>query len=244
MTKDKHFKEDEKFNFSCHEGLACFNTCCKDISIFLTPYDLLRLKNKLKITSQELLDKYTKVVNAGSRAFPMVIINMKEDDDKKCPFVTGQGCNVYLDRPWSCRMAPVDIKGEGSYGFCFESDYCHGLNEQQEWTVSDWAKNQGADIYQKMDEKFKEIPEKLQFTGFSSIDRHIKEMFFMACYNLDKFKKYIFNTSFLEKFAVPPATAEKIKNDEVELMKFGFRWLMNFDVRKSMEIRDELEEIS
>ena len=54
--------EDAKFTFSCHPGVSCFNQCCSDVNIFLTPYDVLRLKNRLGISSQEFLDKYTQLV--------------------------------------------------------------------------------------------------------------------------------------------------------------------------------------
>ncbi|MBO8136969.1 MAG: YkgJ family cysteine cluster protein [Desulfotomaculum sp.] len=234
------FSAEEKFKFSCHPGLECFNTCCRDINIFLTPYDVLRLKNSLKMYSQDFLARYARVIDTGSWSFPLVIIKMNEDDDRKCPFVTENGCRVYEDRPWSCRMAPVDIRGENLYGFCFDSSFCRGLDEDREWTADEWAKNQGADVYEKMDSAFKEIPSKLKFTGLPSIDKHIKKMFFMASYDLDSFRQYIFNSSFIEKFSVPADVVEKIKNDDVELMKFGIEWLMNLDIRKSMEIRDEV----
>ena len=35
---------ESKFRFSCHKGLSCFTQCCGDVNIFLTPYDVLRLK--------------------------------------------------------------------------------------------------------------------------------------------------------------------------------------------------------
>ncbi len=41
---------DDKFQFRCHKGIACFNKCCENIDIMLTPYDILRLKNRLGIT--------------------------------------------------------------------------------------------------------------------------------------------------------------------------------------------------
>jgi uncharacterized protein len=32
-------------------GIACFNKCCESIEITLTPYDIIRLKGRLKLTS-------------------------------------------------------------------------------------------------------------------------------------------------------------------------------------------------
>ena len=36
--------EDAKFKFACHPGVSCFNQCCADVNIFLTPYDVLAIK--------------------------------------------------------------------------------------------------------------------------------------------------------------------------------------------------------
>ena len=38
---------DSTFKFSCHPKVSCFNQCCRDVNIFLTPYDVLRMKKRL-----------------------------------------------------------------------------------------------------------------------------------------------------------------------------------------------------
>ena len=43
---------DDRFRFRCRKGIACFNKCCEDTDILLTPYDLLRLKNRLDLSSR------------------------------------------------------------------------------------------------------------------------------------------------------------------------------------------------
>jgi hypothetical protein len=52
-----------------------------------------------------------------------------------------------------------------------------------------------------------------------------KKMFFLASYNIDKFKEFVFESSFLKRYAVDADTVEKIKTDEIELLQFGMRWL-------------------
>ena len=52
---------DNAFQFNCYPGVTCFTRCCQDVTIVLTPYDVLRLKNSLGISSDEFLDKYTPV---------------------------------------------------------------------------------------------------------------------------------------------------------------------------------------
>ena len=45
---------DDQFTFGCHPGVSCFNCCCSDVNIFLSPYDVLRLKQRLGMTSRTL----------------------------------------------------------------------------------------------------------------------------------------------------------------------------------------------
>jgi len=46
---------DTKFKFRCHKGIGCFTKCCSNIDIMLTPYDIVRLKRRLGISSGEFL---------------------------------------------------------------------------------------------------------------------------------------------------------------------------------------------
>jgi len=50
-------------------------------------------------------------------------------------------------------------------------------------------------------------------------------MYFMACYNLDMFKKFVFESKLLNLFHMDKKTLSQIKSDERELLKFSFRWL-------------------
>jgi hypothetical protein len=57
------------------------------------------------------------------------------------------------------------------------------------------------------------------------INKKIQEMYYMACYDLDRFRRFIFESKFFDLFEVDPETVEKIKHDEMELYKFAMRWL-------------------
>ncbi|MEW5953448.1 MAG: YkgJ family cysteine cluster protein [Bacillota bacterium] len=224
---------DNKFKFNCHENLACFGRCCRDINIFLSPYDVLRLKKKLGLSSGEFLDRYGHRFTAGPTGFPLVFLEMLEEDNLNCPFVSAKGCQVYEERPWACRMAPVDLLGAGKYGFIFDRAKCHGLKEDREWTVSEWMQNQGVQIYEEVEAEFKDIPGRLKMTGREEMDRLIGELFFTACYNLDEFKKMVGEKEFQAAFGVSPEEAAKLQVDELALLRFGFRWLKELDVTKS-----------
>jgi len=50
-------------------------------------------------------------------------------------------------------------------------------------------------------------------------------MFFTASYNIDKFRRFVFESTFLERYPTDEATLKKIKDDEIALLKFGLGWL-------------------
>jgi len=42
MKEYPRLTRDDTFTFACHPGVSCFNQCCRDVNIFLTPYDIIR----------------------------------------------------------------------------------------------------------------------------------------------------------------------------------------------------------
>ena len=50
-------------------------------------------------------------------------------------------------------------------------------------------------------------------------------MFQMVSYNLDRFRDFVFQTKFLEAFAIPAQEVESIAADDVALMSLGMKWL-------------------
>ena len=66
---------DSSFRFHCHADLPCFNQCCRTPTIILSPYDLLRLRQALGITSGQLLERYTRQEIEPSSHLPLVCID-------------------------------------------------------------------------------------------------------------------------------------------------------------------------
>ena len=50
-------------------------------------------------------------------------------------------------------------------------------------------------------------------------------MFFMASYNLDKFRQFIFKSKFFDRFRVDSELKDILKIDDTRLMHFAFDWL-------------------
>ncbi|MFH1480257.1 MAG: YkgJ family cysteine cluster protein [Pseudomonadota bacterium] len=151
---------EDVFRFHCYPEVSCFIQCCQDVNIFLTPYDVLRLKRGLGISSDEFIDKYTLIIPKEKRLLPLVILKMAED--KRCPFVSGKGCLVYNDRPWSCRMYPLDMSDDGTFNPMTNPDRCKGLLEKDEWRIGAWLVEQGIVPYDQMNALFSQITKPLQ----------------------------------------------------------------------------------
>ncbi len=50
---------NSNITFKCHKEVSCFTQCCRGIKITLTPYDIVRMKNRLALSSTEFLAIYT-----------------------------------------------------------------------------------------------------------------------------------------------------------------------------------------
>ena len=224
---EKHQKLSlgDKFKFSCHKGLTCFNSCCSDINIFLTPYDVLRMRKALKMSSGEFLKRYT-VALLGDEGLPLVVLRMMEDENKSCPFVAQDGCGIYEDRPWSCRMYPIfQVPSEEERFWIEERPSCLGFNEERQWTIEGWKKAQGINIFDKMNESYKATTFHDYFEKGNRLDSGKAKLFYMACYNLDEFRGFLFKTKFFDIYDVDNGVIEKIREDEEELLNFGYRWI-------------------
>lgn len=224
---------DKKFKFRCHKGIACFTKCCNSIDIMLTPYDIIRLKTRLGISSGEFLNDYTYVEIDEKATHPFVFLKMNEDAERKCPFVTPDGCTIYSDRPANCRYYPVgqaslkkrDEKTEEiiheEFYFFVKEDHCLGYRENTEWTIKSWRDDQGVDVYDEMNRGWKEILFRRNLPGHELDDKKQKA-FYMACYDVDRFRRFVFESGFLDKFDIGEKKVEKIKTDDVEMMNLGF----------------------
>jgi uncharacterized protein len=219
------FTLDDEFKFSCNSGLACYNTCCRDVNIFLTPYDVLKMRRGTWLPSEEFLQKYT-IALLGDEGLPLVVLKMVEEKDKACPFVAADGCSIYRDRPWSCRMYPVfPVSSEEEEFLIEEKANCHGFKEDRKSTVREWKRDQDLEIYDKRNEAYKEITLHEYFQTGNKLDGGKTKLLYTACYDLDAFKRFLFETRFFDIYDVDEETIEKIKKDEEELLNFGYRWV-------------------
>jgi hypothetical protein len=220
-----------EFTFLCGPEAPCFTACCADLRLPLTPYDILRMKNRLRLSSGEFIERYTKPFE-GECAFPLIALKMRDDEGRACPFVSPRGCAVYEDRPGACRLYPLgraaDVgrsgKEEGALYFLVEESHCLGFQNSKQWTVEEWVENQGAGIYNEMNRPWIEIVMNERGVIGELSERRLA-MFSMASYNLDRFREFVFQTKFLSAFDVSAEEKENLAIDEIELMNLAMRWL-------------------
>ena len=233
IKEKRQLKDGDVFRFGCHKGVRCFTDCCRDINIFLTPLDVLRLSRKLGLNTQEFLDQYTITPITKDLHLPVLMLKMDEDNDKKCFFVGSEGCTVYGDRPWACQMYPLGsaipparagVEPKPIY-FLFEDDFCKGREEQTEWTCESYRKDQDISAREELEKGFQEIVSHPWFIGGRQLDPKRIEMFHTACYNLDTFRRFIFSSSFLKRFEMEDDLVDTLKTDDEALLAFAFRWL-------------------
>ena len=234
LTDYPRLGPDDKFTFSCHPGVPCFNHCCHDVNIFLSPYDVLRMKRRLGMTSGEFLEKHALLPVQKDMKTPVVVLRMQDDEEKTCPFLTDAGCGIYSDRPWPCRMYPLGLaaqkdtpdgwRGDRFY-FLLEEEACKGFDEPQEWTVREWLDNQCIDEYDDWGEAFKELTLHPYLEDGGTLSPQKMHMMFTACYDLDKFREFVFESTLLKRFEVDEDFVEEMRHNDEALLRFAFLWL-------------------
>lgn len=226
MEKGKILTLSDKFKFDCSPKLPCFTKCCRDVNIILTPYDIIRMKNALGISSEKFLDSYTIILYKEKRLLPIVMLKMREKD-KRCPFVDKYGCRIYDDRPWACRMFPLEAIKEKTYRLITKVDFCLGLKSDKEWFVSQWIIAQGVAEYDYMNRDFFAIIERLKKleSKIPNLSPKVQDMLFMSLYNLDKFREFIATTTFLHKFDIDLHKVNRLMSSDLSLFEFAIDWI-------------------
>lgn len=225
---------NKTIRFRCRKGIACWNACCSNIDISLTPYDILRLKQRLNISSGEFLQQYTVPYEMEPGGIAGVKLRPLENGTA-CRFMTAEGCGMYEDRPTACRYYPVallsmrrqdeytDIR---SYALVKE-DHCLGHNESRELTIDEYRSEQGVEEYDELARGWRQLILKKKSSG-PSVGKPSKsslQLFFMVCNDVDRFRSFVVSEGFNELYDLDTEQTVDILGDDTRLMLFGFRFL-------------------
>jgi len=241
--------QDTKISFKCYPGISCFNACCKQSSIQLTPYDIIRLKTNLGMTSTEFLKEYTVPDTMDGHGMPSVKLKTMDESPACKLMVEGEGCSVYEDRPTACRYYPVglmnmkkkDEKEDEQHHFVVREGHCKGHDEKNEITIAEYRKQQGVVEYDDINRDWYRIILKKRSGGPSigSLSDMSLQMFFMASYDVDRFRRFVLSEGFANNYNVDADTIKSFENDDVALVQFGFKLMLQvFYGDKSIDEKD------
>ena len=234
----QRIRRGDRFRFRCHPSIGCFNRCCRNLNLFLYPYDVVRLKHSLDMTSDQFIDRYVDVVLREGRHFPDVLLRMADDPEQTCPFLNDAGCRVYPDRPDTCRTFPIEHglhygePGEppARLSFFRPPDFCLGQQEPEEWTLETWAEDQDAVQHNRMTRQWATLLAMFTSDPWQGQGPNGPKgrMAFMATYNVDAFRDFVFASSFLKRYKVKKDLLARIEKDDTALLNFGMDWVKLF----------------
>lgn len=239
---------DKTIQFRCHREIKCWNACCSNIDITLTPYDVLRLKNRLGISSGEFLKQYTFPYEMDQDGMPGIKFNPVEGGSA-CQFMTPEGCSVYEDRPNACRYYPIallsmrrsdEFTDRTAYALVQEK-HCLGHQEPRPLTIDDYRAEQKVADYDEKSRGWRQLVLKRKSAG-PGIGRPpavSNQLFFMASYDIDRFRAFVISEPFNNTYTIPVETMAELIADDEKLMEFSFAFLRHvlFNER-SLEEKD------
>jgi Fe-S-cluster containining protein len=224
---------NDLMQFDCSSNNICFNECCRDLNQALTPYDILRMKNNLDISSSKFLKTYTSMHYGPESGLPVVEFKPNPGTGHACPFVKPEGCSVYEDRPASCRMYPLARAIARSretgvvmeYFALIEEPHCKGFGKKTDKTVRQWLGGQDVDKHNQQNDKLMELISLKNRILPGKLEGFMADKFYLALYDLDEFRTQIFEKNLLKKFTIQKSVLENIKIDDEALMDFGIEWV-------------------
>ena len=233
-------RPEDSFNFRCHRGVACWNKCCHGADITLPPYDILRLTRHFGLRPAEFLERYTVPAEHEGAAMPVVKLKMAgEDGTGACPFLADEGCTVYDDRPSACRYYPLglisvklkDSEAKEDFNFLVREDHCLGHAEAHSQTVAEFCKDQGVEPYEQINRGWIDILMKL--ASWRPMGGPLgevptpqaRQMFFMVSSDVERLRKFVFESSFLQRYEIPEEALEVVRTSDEALICLGLEWM-------------------
>ena len=224
----------DAIQFRCHRDIECFNACCGNIDITLTPYDLVRASRRLGIKTWEFLRDYSMHYDLDPSGMPGIKMRPVEQGTA-CRFMTDAGCAIYEDRPTACRYYPMGTMAmrrkdqsvlEDLY-FLVGEAHCLGHNEDRKLTVREFRDEQHVADYDNMNREWMDIIIKKRSSGptVGSPSKRSYQLFALASYDLDSFREFVQADNFQAMFELADVYNQQLRDDDEELIRFGARFI-------------------
>jgi uncharacterized protein len=229
---EKRLGLTDTFRFSCHDSLSCFNQCCRNKHLPLTPYDILRMRKALGLHSDHFLERYALYRPDPLSGFPVLSVRMGEGDGE-CPFVGSEGCTIYHDRPTACRLYPLGrSSGAGHNGgppeaffYLLDTPHCEGIREKKVQSVAAWQEEQGLLPYIDMNDRMLGLLFHPRRDRAVHLNERQQQQVLVACYNIDLFQEFVAKTGLAEASRLENPARERMMEDDSALLNLGFAYL-------------------
>jgi len=150
-----------------------------------------------------------------------------------CPFVTANGCRVYADRPSSCRIYPLmraisrcrDTGRITEHFLLLKEPHCLGFNQPGEQTVRQWIKSQGVEVYNHINDHLMEIISLKNRLHPGPLGWKSQQLFYTAIYDLDRFRKQLFDHQLSKDFEVSLEKLINAESDDAALLEVAMEWV-------------------
>lgn len=225
--------DNEIFSFACHHNVRCFTDCCRHLELALTPYDVLRLKNCLKLKSSEFLDRYVIIEMDEEDVFPRYYLTMVDDGKASCVFVRSEGCSVYRDRPGACRAYPMgraSMRRENNtldeFFVLLKEDHCKGFEEKASQSPLQYCKDQELDTYNEKNDALIAIQQHEEIRKGKRLTTEQSKLYTLVLYDLDTFRTKLLTEELTSSAPLSAAKLEELEIDE-KLLEFGIEWLQS-----------------
>lgn len=225
---------DSEIQFHCHKNISCFNACCKNIDITLTPYDIVRLKRRFNMTSSQWVNQFTVPFPMDAHEMPGLKL-MTKPGSSACVFLREEGCSVYEDRPVACRYYALGSMGVRKQGgskvediyFVVKEDHCKGHDEPRKLTVREYLQEQGIFEYDENNRHWRDIVLKKRSSGptIGKPSSRSLQLFDMCSYDIDNFRAFFNSKGFDQVFDLSEQEKKSLTDDEDKLFQFSCRFL-------------------
>jgi len=186
------------------------------------------------LSSGDFLKRYTVPYEMDQDGMPGVKLRPVEGGTA-CQFMKPEGCGVYEDRPTACRYYPVallsmrnqdEFTDRTSYALVQEK-HCLGHQEPRSLTIDAYRQEQGVDVYDEKGRGWRQLVLKRKSAGpgIGKPPAVSNQLFFMASYDVDRFRAFVSSESFNKTYDVPLEVMATLLADDEALMDFGYNFL-------------------
>jgi hypothetical protein len=103
--------------------------------------------------------------------------------------------------------------------------HCLGFSESKSWTAKAWEEDQSVQPYNEMSDLLMAIISLMNRSGRKQLTGEEKELFYLACYDIDRFRDFAFEERLWETCDVKELDIGILEQDDEALLRFAMAWI-------------------